>query len=85
MKTTVDISDPLLAAARLEAERRGITLRTLVEEGLAAVLDGGRTRASYVLPDATVGGRGLRPEFAEAGWDAIRNALYEDGGPDRAR
>ena len=34
--------------------------------------------AKGVPGDASVGGRGLRPEFREGGWERIRAALYED-------
>lgn len=78
MKTTIDIADPLFAAARAEARRRGVTLRALVEEGLTKVLAGPeRTGAGFVLRDASVGGHGLQPSFRAAGWDAIRDAAYE--------
>jgi hypothetical protein len=36
MKTTIEISDPLLREARKLAEREGVTLRALVERGFAA-------------------------------------------------
>ncbi len=37
MKTTLEIADPLLRAARSLARRRGTTLRALVEAGLRKV------------------------------------------------
>lgn len=85
MKTTIEISDPLLAAAKAEARRRGTTLRTLVEEGLAAVLAPPRRRGAkaFALGDASVTGNGLQPEFRDAGWDAIRDAAYDPTGPER--
>ena len=39
MKTTIEISDPLLREARKLAEREGVTLRALVERGLRRVVD----------------------------------------------
>jgi len=39
MKTTVEISDALLEAAKAEAAQRGTTLRSLLEEGLRRVLE----------------------------------------------
>jgi len=56
MKTTIEISDPLLKKARVAASREGITLRALV------------------------GGDGLAPEFRDASWIRIRDAIYEDRG-----
>ena len=38
MKTTLDISDPLLREARRLAAREGTTLRELVEQGLRQVV-----------------------------------------------
>jgi Arc/MetJ family transcription regulator len=38
MKTTIDIADPLFADAKRAAERRGTTLKALVEQGLRQVL-----------------------------------------------
>jgi hypothetical protein len=38
MKTTVEISDPLLRKVREFAAREGVTLRTLVERGLHHVV-----------------------------------------------
>ncbi len=61
MKTTVEISDALLAQARALAAREGTTLRDLVERGLRAVL--AETPAKpYALKDCSFDGGGLRPE-----------------------
>ena len=38
MKTTIRIDDGLLQRASLEAERRGVTLASLVEQGLQLML-----------------------------------------------
>ena len=40
MKTTIEISDPLLEAARQVAGREKTTVRALVEEGLRQVIEG---------------------------------------------
>ena len=34
MKTTIELSDALLAEARKIAAREGVTMRTLIEQGL---------------------------------------------------
>ena len=79
IKTTIDIADGLLVAAKERAARDGTTLRALVEEGLRSVL-GGRDRSSFRLADASVDGGGLSEEFRGAGWDRIREAVYEGRG-----
>jgi hypothetical protein len=80
MKTTVEISDALLDEARRVAERRGVTLRTLIEEGLRGVVKGQRRRAVFRLRDASCGGNGIDPAFEQEGWDRIRDAVYSGRG-----
>lgn len=79
MKTTLDISDPLLDEARKLAAREGTTLRALVERGLRQVVAKQRN-TSFKLPDRSVKGNGLRPELADAPWDEIRRLAYGDRG-----
>jgi Arc/MetJ family transcription regulator len=79
MKTTVEISDALLARARKLASRRGTTVRALVEEGLRRVVAEERSAGRFVLRDASYGTGGLRPD-AEGGWDRIRDLAYEGRG-----
>ncbi len=78
MKTTIDIADPLLAQARAIAAREGTTLRALVEAGLRDVIASRSARSSYTLPDRSVGGSGISPEYEDGGWPAIRSAIYGD-------
>jgi hypothetical protein len=83
MKTTVEISDPLLEASKETAQREGTTLRALVEEGLRLSLERreeARRGPGFRLRDASVGGRGLRPELRGAAWESIRDLAYEDRG-----
>jgi putative antitoxin of VapBC-like toxin-antitoxin system len=82
VKTTLDISDPLFAEAKALATEKGTTLRALVEEGLRQVVAGARTSKRFRLRDAAfkAKGRGLRPEYATAGWERIRRAAYEGRG-----
>lgn len=77
MKTTLDISDPLLEQAKAIAARDGVTLRSLVERGLQTVLAEKEFSKPYKLEDASVKGRGLRPESASADWPSIRDSIYE--------
>lgn len=80
MKTTVEISDALLDAAKAQAAARGITLRALLEEGLRHVLDRRTTEDGFTLPDASVGGRGLHPDVGEGSWESLRALSYEGRG-----
>jgi hypothetical protein len=77
VKTTIDIADGLLEEAKAAARRRRTTLRALVEDGLRRTLDSAETPAFTLRDTAMRGGRGLRPEFKDAGWDRIRDAVYE--------
>jgi Arc/MetJ family transcription regulator len=80
MKTTIEIADSLLAQAKQAAMEDNTTIRALVEDGLRRVLDERRERKPFKLRDGSVGGRGLKPEFASAGWEKIRDAIYEGHG-----
>lgn len=76
MKTTVDLPDDLLREAQQVARAEGTTLRSVVEEGLRAVIARHRSARRFELRDASVPGRGLQPELAGADWAAIRDASY---------
>jgi hypothetical protein len=80
MKTTVKIADPLLSEARKLATSQGVTLRELIERGLHRVLAEARSAAPFKLRRASFRGKGLQPEFRDAGWDRLRDAAYEDHG-----
>ncbi len=80
VKTTIEISDALLVAAKRHATERGTTLRALVEEGLRTVLDSRPEADAFTLRDASVEGEGLRPELCEGGWDRIASVAYEGRG-----
>ena len=80
VKTTIDIADGLLAEAKKLAAERKTTVRALVEDGLRLVVDRERHRQPYKLRDRSVGGGWMRTEFAGAGWDQIREVIYEGRG-----
>lgn len=81
MKTTVEISDALLDDAKRLAAREGTTLRQLIEDGLRRVLGERKAkRGRFRLRDASFGGKGLTPEFREAGWEKIRDEIYDGHG-----
>ena len=80
MKTTLDISDPLLREARKLAARERTTLRALVEQGLRRVVAEKRRQPAFRLRKASFRGRGLRPELKDVGWERLRELAYEDRG-----
>ena len=80
MKTTVEISDSLMAAARAIAAREGTTVRALMEEGLRISIEKRRRATPFTLKDASVGGQGLQPGFSFDRWADIRDAIYEGRG-----
>lgn len=80
MKTTVEISDALLAAARAVAARESTTVRALIEEGLRLAVERRKRLKRFTLRDASVGGEGLQPGFSFDRWADIRDAIYEGRG-----
>lgn len=80
MKTTVEIADPLLDAARELAEKEGTTVRALVEAGLRHVIEERRRRKPFKLRAASFKGRGLQPGASGLSWDQIRDLAYEGRG-----
>jgi len=80
MKTTVEISDPLLREVRKLAAREGATLRTLVERGLRRVVAETKPGAPFKLRRASFKGRGLRADFRDSSWDKLRDLAYEGRG-----
>jgi hypothetical protein len=80
MKTTIDIADALLEAAKKAAEREGITLRALVERSLHETLKARPGARGFRLELVTFKGDGLHPDAANAGWENLRAAIYEGRG-----
>jgi hypothetical protein len=78
MKTTIQVSDALLRAAKDMAAAESTTLRALVEEGLRHVIGKRARRRRFRLRKVTYRGRGPSPEFAGAGWERVRSAIYEE-------
>ena len=75
MKTTIEISDPLLAAAKELAAKENTTLRAVVETGLRRLLEEREQSPPFRLRDGSFKGRGLQPEFRDVGGEKIRDAL----------
>ena len=80
MKTTVELSDALLHQAREAAAREGVTLRALIERGLYAVIRETQSKPVFKLRRASVAGNGLQPEFSNASWEDLRDAVYRGRG-----
>ena len=80
MKTTIEISDPLLREARKLAAREGLTLRTLVERGLSLVVRENKRPTAFKLKRVTFEGHGLQAEFRDASWEKLSDAAYEGRG-----
>ncbi|HTB39611.1 MAG TPA: hypothetical protein VK777_21155 [Reyranella sp.] len=80
MKTTVEISDPLLREARKLAAREGVTLRTVIERGLHRVITETKQGTPFKLRRASFKGKGLQPDLRHASWERIRDLAYEGRG-----
>jgi len=80
MKTTIDINDHLLEEARKAASHDKTTVKSLVEEGLRRLLAARQERPDYRLRKATFKGRGVRKELEGAGWEKLRDRVYEGRG-----
>ena len=80
MKTTVEIADSLLAAARRLAAKEGTSVRALIEEGLRKVVDKRERRGAFTLRRVTFGGDGLSADLSHDDWETIRDRAYEDRG-----
>lgn len=80
MKTTIEISDSLLEAAREVAGREKSTVRALVEEGLRKVIAERRQNQGFKLRRATFQGKGLHPQVIGSSWEQVREIIYEEHG-----
>jgi hypothetical protein len=85
MKTTVEIADPLFQQVKALAVKERLSFRTLVEEGLRAVVEARTTAASkaFRLRDGSFrNGEGLQTGLA---WKDLTALAYEDEGGSRLR
>jgi hypothetical protein len=80
MKTTIEISDPLLREARKLAERERVTLRALVERGLRRVVTETKPAAPFKLRHASFKGKGLQADMRGVSWGRLRDLAYEGRG-----
>lgn len=75
MKTSFDISEPLLREVKQLAKQRGTTTKSLVEQALVKLLAEAETHQGYVLADLSVPG-GFTAEFQHATWGQLRDEIY---------
>jgi predicted transcriptional regulator len=82
MKTTVEISDALLEAAKRTAAARNMTLRTVIEAALRRYLEATAAEAQTRprLRRHSFRGRGLQPGLSESDWATLRERAYEGRG-----
>ena len=81
MKTTIEIADDLFERAQRVAQKEKTTFRALTERGLRLILAEKQPRSPKKLPPlVTFRGKGLTPEFQNAGWDKIRDEIYKGRG-----
>jgi len=80
MKTTVELSTPLLKEAKAVAAREGTTLRALLEEGLRESVARRKKAGRFRLRDGSFKGKGLQPGIDLSNWEQIRSLIYEGRG-----
>jgi len=81
MKATVDIADTVLKEAKLIAAREGVTLRSLVEEGLRRVIEERTQQASaFKLRDVRYGEGGGVPGIDVNDWMSVKHLTRGAGG-----
>jgi len=78
MKITVDIADPLLREAEVEAQSTGITLGELIETAIRRVLEerSPTQRRPFKLRDARNRRAELQPWIRPGDWEQMRDIAY---------
>lgn len=79
VKTTIDIADGLLMAAKERAQRDGTTLRALIERGLGKVIEE-PVDCPHVPFKPVTGRLEPLPGVDPYDWETIREAIYERPG-----
>jgi Arc/MetJ family transcription regulator len=80
MKTTVEISDSLLAEARRLAAQERTTIRALIEQALRRMVQERTTRSAFHLRTVSFRGAGLQAGIREGSWEQVRELIYEGRG-----
>jgi Bacterial antitoxin of type II TA system, VapB len=76
VRTTVDLPDELVLEVQRIAREQNRTMRSVMEEALRGTIARYQQAQAFELPDASVGGNGLQPEFRDGTWDELRAAAY---------
>ena len=77
MKTTVEITDSLLAEAKQYAASKSMTLRQVIELGLREIVQSEKPRKRFRLRKHSFRGDGLVRDFD---WPSIRDEIYTGRG-----
>ena len=81
MKTTIDIPDSLLIETRRIAERRGTTIKTIVESALRSFLESQkRAKQMFTLQSGSFKGHGLQEGLKEGDWNHVLSSSYQGRG-----
>lgn len=80
MKTTIELPEALFEKAKRHARKHKTTLKALIEQGLRQVMATKPDTPPFKLRDASVNGKGLNPEFQDASWEQLRDAIYPKQG-----
>ncbi len=80
MKTTVELPDSLLRAAKRVALKNRTTVKALIEQGLRTVITERKRETGFALRDATFGGDGLVAGRSLKDWASIRDLVYSERG-----
>jgi hypothetical protein len=80
MRTTLDLSEPLLREAREIATRERTTLEVLVEQGLQNIIADRKAGPRFRLRDASFLGQGMAADLRDADWNQLRELVYEGRG-----
>jgi len=80
MKTSVEIPDSLFEQAKRLARRERTTMKALIEEGLRRLIAERKALKPFKLRRVTFRGKGLQTRMAGAGWQAMRDTIYEERG-----
>jgi hypothetical protein len=81
MKTTVELSDALMADLKQATSEKGATMRELIEAALRIYLDRNKTdTVCYRFANHSFIGNGVCEGVEEGAWEKIRSRIYEGRG-----